>query len=301
VLSPEQAAAEMAPRVQAGETVGILFGRERNGLENDEVALADAIVTLPVNPAFASLNLAQAVLVVGYEWFKRVTDGALPFVKPERSPPAPKQQLLAFFENVERELENVEFFRPPEKRETMVINLRNIFTRIQPTQQDIQTLHGVILSIAHGRKGPARGGILNGDEASMLRTLLAEHGEGKVPNERGPVRGLARLLRRNPTEAERLLWDALVTDKRFAGRGFKRQTPVGTHICDFVSFTLRVTVELVPNDESETASAARAARRAWLEPRGYRVVDITEREVETDAASALDRLAAVTEAPPPRT
>ncbi|MDB5603006.1 MAG: Um32 methyltransferase [Xanthobacteraceae bacterium] len=292
VLSPEQAAAEMAPRVQAGETVGIMFGRERNGLENDEVALADAIVTLPVNPAFASLNLAQAVLVVGYEWFKRVTDGALPFVKPERSPPAPKQQLLAFFENVERELENVEFFRPPEKRETMVINLRNIFTRIQPTQQDIQTLHGVILSIAHGRKGPARGGILNGDEASMLRTLLAEHGEGKVPNERGPVRGLARLLRRNPTEAERLLWDALVTDKRFAGRGFKRQTPVGTHICDFVSFTLRVVIELVPPDESESATATREARRAWLEPRGYRVVAVQSIDVEANAASSLDTLAA---------
>jgi tRNA/rRNA methyltransferase len=300
VLSPEQAAAEMAPRVREGEAVGIMFGRERNGLENDEVALADAIVTLPVNPAFASLNLAQAVLVIGYEWFKNITAGALPYTRPERSPPAPKQQLLAFFENIERELENVEFFRPPEKRETMVINLRNIFTRIRPTQQDIQTLHGVILSIAQGRKGPARGGILNGDEASMLRTLLAEHGEGKVPNERGPVRGLARLLRRNPTEAERLLWDALTTDKRFAGRGFKRQTPVGTHICDFVSFTLRVVVELIPGDESETASGARAARRAWLEPRGYRVVDITEREVETDAVAALDRLSEIAEAALPR-
>jgi len=299
VLSPEQAAAEMAPRVHEGETVGILFGRERNGLENHEVALADAIVTLPVNPAFASLNLAQAVLVVGYEWFKNVTAGALPYSRPERSPPAPKQQLLAFFENIERELENVEFFRPPEKRETMVINLRNIFTRIQPTQQDIQTLHGVILSIAQGRKGPARGGILNGDEAAMLRTLLAEHGEGKVPNERGPVRGLARLLRRNPTEAERALWEALTTDRRFAGRGFKRQTPVGTHICDFVSFTLRVAVELVPGDESETAAGARAARRAWLEPRGYRVIDITEREVETDVAAVLNRLSEIAETAPP--
>ena len=121
----------------------------------------------------------------------------------------------------------------------MQINLRNIFTRMQPTQQDIQTLHGVIMAIAEGRKGPARGGVLDGEEAEMLRALLAEHGGGRVPSERGPVRGLARLLRRNPTEAERALWQALVNDRRFAGRGFKRQTPIGPHICDFVSFPLR--------------------------------------------------------------
>ena len=102
----------MAPRVAAGETVAIVFGRERNGLENHEVALADRIVTLPVNPAFASLNLAQAVVIVGYEWFKRAGGGELPFAMPEKSPPAAKQQLDAFFADLERELEKVEFFRP---------------------------------------------------------------------------------------------------------------------------------------------------------------------------------------------
>ncbi len=113
----------------------------------------------------------------------------------------------------------------------MQINLRNIFTRLAPTQQDLHTLHGVIMAIADGRKGPARGGVLDGEEAEMLRALLAEHGPGRVPKERGPVRGLARLLRRNPTDAERALWQALVNDRRFAGRGFKRQTPVGqTHL-----------------------------------------------------------------------
>ncbi len=73
----------------------------------------------------------------------------------------------------------------------------------------------------------------------MLRTLLAEHGQGRVPGERGPVRGLSRLLRRNPTDAERAFWDALTRDRRFAGRGFKRQVPVGPHITDLVSFPLR--------------------------------------------------------------
>src|SRR5262249_40701768 len=80
VLGPAQAAAFLAPHVTAGENVAVLFGRERYGLENDEVALADRIVTFPVNPAFASLNLAQAVALVAYEWFKLASAGKLPFV-----------------------------------------------------------------------------------------------------------------------------------------------------------------------------------------------------------------------------
>ncbi len=78
-------------------------------------------------------------------------------------------------------MEKVEFFRPPDKRATTQINLRSIFTRMNPTQQDIRTLHGVVMCLVEGRKGPARGGLLNGDEAALLRTLLAEHGQGQVP------------------------------------------------------------------------------------------------------------------------
>ena len=268
VVDAAEAAQVAAPMVAAGETVGILFGRERIGLENHEVALADRIITLPVNPAFASLNLAQAVIIIAYEWFKHATSGALPFVTPVRSPPANKQQMLAFFAALEGELEKVEFFRPPDKRDTMQINLRNIFTRLELTQQDMRTLHGVITAIADGRKGPARGGMLDGAEAEMLRTLLAEHSRGQVPNERGPVRGLARLLRRNPTDAERAFWEALTRDRRFAGQGFKRQIPVGPHIVDVVSFPLRMAVELVPADEGEGATATRATRRTYLTERG---------------------------------
>jgi tRNA/rRNA methyltransferase len=290
VVGAAEAAAELAPRVLAGETVALAFGRERNGLENDEIALADRILTLPVNPAFASLNLAQAVAVVSYEWFKAVSGGKLPFAMPQKSAPAPKEQLFAFFATLERELEKVEFFRPPDKRETMQINLRNIFNRMQPTQQDIQTLHGVIMSIAEGRKGPARGGVLDGAEAQMLRELLAEHGGGRVPNERGPVRGLARLLRRNPTEAERTLWQALVNDRRFASRGFKRQTPVGPHICDFVSFPLRTVIDLVPADEEAAAADARAKKRAWLAERGYNIVAVQVSQIEEEAAAVLERI-----------
>jgi tRNA/rRNA methyltransferase len=173
----------------------------------------------------------------------------------------------------------------------MTINLRNIFTRMAPTQQDIQTLHGVLTAIAAGRKGPARGGILDGREAGMLRELLAEHGGGRVPGERGPVRGLSRLLRRNPTDAERALWEALTRDRRFAGCGFKRQVPIGPHIVDIVSFPRRAVIDLVPAAESLEAAQARLGKRAWLESRDYRVCEIFGREVEMDVAAALERIA----------
>ncbi len=274
----------------AGENVAVLFGRERWGLENDEVALADRIVTLPVNPAFASLNLAQAVAIVAYEWFKLATGGALPFAMPQKSAPARKEQVQAFFANLERELDRIEYFRPLHKRATMLVNLRNIFARMQPTQQDVQTLQGIVMALSEGRKGPARGGVLDGEEAKALRALLAEHGGGRVPGERGPVRGLSRLLRRNPTEAERALWEALTKDRRFAGKGFKRQVPIGPHITDFVSFVLRTVIDLEPAGESEIAAKARADRRAWLTERGYCVINVAVELVEIDLPRVLDRL-----------
>jgi tRNA/rRNA methyltransferase len=289
VVGADAAAAEMAARVAAGENVAIVFGRERNGLENDEVALADAIVTLPVNPAFASLNLAQAVVIVGYEWLKRQSGGELPFAMPQKSPPVTKQQFDAFFGDLERELEKVEFFRPEEKRGTMSVNLRNIFQRMAPTQQDIRTLHGVITALVQGRKGPARGGVLDATEAQTLRDFLAGQGTG----ERGPARGLAKLLRRNPTEAERILWQALTNDHRFAGRGFKRQVPIGPHITEFVSFPLKCVIDLVPENESETAVRARADKHAYLAARGYRVCEVRAGQVEKDVNKVLDDLSAV--------
>ena len=225
VLGPDEAAAFLAPHVAAGETVAVLFGRERYGLENHEVALADRIVTFPVNPAFASLNLAQAVALIAYEWFKLASGGVLPFTMPRKSEPAGKEQVQAFFANLERQLDAVEYFRPLDKRATMLVNLRNIFARMQPSKQDIQTLHGIVVALTEGRKGPARGGVLDGEEATALRALLAEYAEARTPGERGPVRGLARLLRRNPTDADRALWEALTRDRRFAGRRLQAAGP----------------------------------------------------------------------------
>src|SRR5215470_1305074 len=289
VMAPEGAAREIVRHIAAGGGAGILFGRERAGLTNEEVALANRIVTFPVNPGFASLNLAQAVLLMGYEWFKLATEGVLPFAMPERSERASHHQIDAFFENLVRELDKVEFLRPREKRDTMLVNLRNIFTRMDPTKQDMHTLHGVVMAIAEGRKGPAKGGVLDGEQATRLRALLAEQAQGASSAESGTVRGLARLLRRNPTDAERLLWQALSRDRRFAGQ-FKRQTPVGRHIPDFVSFVHRIAVELVNAGESDAIAADRAARRTWLEQRDYRVIEMTVGDVEADLEAELARL-----------
>ena len=291
VISPQAAATLLAPRVAAGESVAVMFGRERYGLENDEVALADRIVTFPVNPAFASLNLAQAVAVIAYEWFKLACGGTLPFAMPQKSSPAGKEQVQAFFAHLERQLDAIEYFRPLEKRATMLVNLRNIFARMQPTQQDIQTLHGIVVALTEGRKGPARGGVLDGEEAAALRALLAEHGQDGAAPACGPMRGLSRLLRRNPTDAERALWHALTNDRRFAGKGIKRQVPVGPHITDFVSFPLRLVIELVPAQESKIAAKARGERRTWLMERGYRVLEVAAEAVEAGLPRLLDDLA----------
>jgi tRNA/rRNA methyltransferase len=290
VVAPGQAAAEIAAHMAGGATAGILFGRERYGLQNQEVALANRIITFPVNPGFASLNLAQAVLLIGYEWFKLSTEGALPFAMPERSERASQHQMQAFFDNLVRELDRVEFLRPAEKRETMLVNLRNIFARMEPTKQDMHTLHGVVMAIAEGRKGPAKGGVLDGEQATRLRALLAEHEQATSTSDTsGTVRGLARLLRRNPTDAERTLWQALTRDRRFAGQ-FKRQTPVGRQIPDFVSFVHRIAIELVNPGEAAAVAADRAARKAWLEQRDYRVIDVHVADVERDLEKQLTRL-----------
>jgi tRNA/rRNA methyltransferase len=150
IASPMEAMAEAFPRIEASQSVGVLFGPERTGLANDEVGLADAILTFPVNPAYASLNLAQAVLLTGYEWFRAAHGTALPFVALERSPPAPREMVLSFFDYFEGELEKSGFFRPAGKRPIMQRNLRNMFHRMGLTEQDVRTLRGAIVRLVEG-------------------------------------------------------------------------------------------------------------------------------------------------------
>lgn len=149
VRSPGEASQTLRMRHGRGEKVGILFGRERWGLESVEVALADEIVTFPVNPAFASLNIAQAVLLMSYEWM-RSGDAELPISEPV-SLPARKQDLFGLFEHLEEVLDRENYFRPPHKRATMVENLRNIFQKAELSQQEIHALRGVVATL-EGRK-----------------------------------------------------------------------------------------------------------------------------------------------------
>ncbi|WP_237480681.1 RNA methyltransferase [Lichenibacterium dinghuense] len=159
VLAPDEAMAAWAGPVAAGEARGLLFGPERTGLDNDEVALADAVVTFPVDPAYGSLNLAQAVLLVGYEWRRQSAEAgaaALPFGAVERSPPATRDAVLSFFDYLEGELEAAGFFRPDGKQPVMRRNLRNIFHRIGMSEQDVRTLRGAVVRLVEGPR--RRGG-----------------------------------------------------------------------------------------------------------------------------------------------
>jgi tRNA/rRNA methyltransferase len=145
-------AVAMAESALAGEKRGVLFGPERTGLDNDEVALADQILTFPANPAYASLNLAQAVLLVGYEWFKAAHGDAPPPPAISRavSPPAQREMVLAFFDFLEGKLDEAGFFRPAPKKPGMRRNLRNMFHRMAMTQQDVRTLWGAVVRLVEG-------------------------------------------------------------------------------------------------------------------------------------------------------
>lgn len=166
VLTPEQAVEEAVRRIGRGERCGFLFGRERNGLETAEVANADAIVMIPVNSRFASLNLAQAVLIHGYEWMKRSGSASLGRVTTYESPVATgmrlggdrlanKEELQGLFEHLEGELERLGFFNPADKRPTVVNNLRTMLTRMGATEHEVRTLRGIVATLAKG-KGPGR-------------------------------------------------------------------------------------------------------------------------------------------------
>jgi tRNA/rRNA methyltransferase len=166
VLSPESAARELVAARLRGERSGILFGPERSGLDNDTIALADAVVIAPVSLGFASLSLPQAVLIVAYEWLKaqnaspalgRVTkfDGptaeGLAFSGTRK---ATRAELLGLFAHLEAELDRAGFFRPPEKRAAMVRSIRNMFHRMGATEQDVHTWRGIVAALAAARKGP---------------------------------------------------------------------------------------------------------------------------------------------------
>lgn len=162
VLTPLEAVAEMRSRIARGERCGILFGRERNGLETAEVAGCDALVMIPVNSRFASLNLAQSVLILAYEWMRTSGAATLGRVTTYETPQAPgldlgdtrpatKAELEGFFQHIEGELDRLGFFNPAHRRQTMVRNLRTMFTRMGATEQEVRTLRGIVVALAEGK------------------------------------------------------------------------------------------------------------------------------------------------------
>jgi len=170
-VTPRRAAAEMRAWLPPGEPCGVLIGPERTGLVNDDVALADTVLTVPLNPAFSSLNLAQAVLIIGYEWFISGSETPGETLHRGGSRPATKEELLNFFDHLEEELENNGFLRNRESQPHMVRNLRSLFQRAQCTEQELRTLHGVVTSFAGPRERKRR---------TVDRTRSPELEHGKV-------------------------------------------------------------------------------------------------------------------------
>jgi len=154
VMTPRAAAAEMRSADAKGETIGLLFGGERVGLLNDDVVLASHIVTVPLNPAFASLNLGQAVLLLAYEWFQAGSATPAVVFDMGSTRPANRGELIGLFEHLEHELDAAGFFEHiPDKRPALVNNIRNSLQRGPHLEQDVRTLRGVIKALA-GRKVP---------------------------------------------------------------------------------------------------------------------------------------------------
>jgi tRNA/rRNA methyltransferase len=144
ILTPRQAATEMRAWIGQGEGVGLLFGPERTGLENDDMVHADTAVTIPLNPQFSSLNMAQAVLLVAYEW-TTAGDATPPSrMAGHAARPATKEELQSLFDHLERALDQSGFLRNREMRPSMVLNLRALLQRAEMTEQEVRTFHGVI-------------------------------------------------------------------------------------------------------------------------------------------------------------
>jgi tRNA/rRNA methyltransferase len=158
VFGPEEAAQRVIAHIDTGAKAGILFGRERWGLYNEEVALSDAIVTLPVEAAFASLNIAQAVLIIAYEWRRQTDLGQKLLFGETVADPATKDQLVGLFEHLEDALDRAGFFTAPDKRPTVTNNIRAMLSRGTFSAQEVRTLRGIISSLdrKHERPKPNR-------------------------------------------------------------------------------------------------------------------------------------------------
>lgn len=153
VMTPEAAMADAAARTAAGQSVAVLFGPERAGLENDDIARANTIVNVPVNPDFPSLNLAQCVLLMAYEWRRataEIVPGEMAWAGTE---PATQTEVEKLSEHWENRLATAGFFFPPEKAPHMKTTLRNLWSRMPLTRADVQVLHGALRQLVRRPPG----------------------------------------------------------------------------------------------------------------------------------------------------
>jgi tRNA/rRNA methyltransferase len=153
-VTPRLAAEEIRGFLGIDEPCGVVFGPERTGLVNEDITLADTVLNVPLNPGFSSLNLAQAVLIVGYEWFIASQMPEAETLHTGHSRPATKEELVRFFDHFEEALVDSGFIRHPDKRPSLFRNLRNFFQRAYPTEQELRTLHGVVTSFMGPRAKP---------------------------------------------------------------------------------------------------------------------------------------------------
>ncbi len=151
VIGTNAIGVKMRSHLASGYKCGVMFGPEKAGLTNDDVVLADVILTYPVNPAFQSLNLAQAVGIFAYMWAASAGDGLPPVFQDEEVLPASREDLVRMFEHLESELQKSGFFYPPDKSPLMKRNIRAPFVRAKMTEQEVRTMRGMIKALAKGR------------------------------------------------------------------------------------------------------------------------------------------------------
>jgi tRNA/rRNA methyltransferase len=147
IMTPRAVVPDMIARAKEGQKIGVMFGRERTGLINDYIVLANTLITIPLNPYFSSLNLAQSVLLIGYEWYQAQDQTPDDILHTGNSLPATREEYLNFFRRLEDSLEEAGFFTTIELRPSITRSLQNTLQRAAMTEQEIRTWHGVLSAL----------------------------------------------------------------------------------------------------------------------------------------------------------
>lgn len=152
VFHPEETMSHIIETTLQDEQVAFVFGPERTGINNDIVSVSDSLITIPVNPEFSSLNLAQAVMVLCYLWSREKGQYTKAAIKQKEHKPASKESLLYFLTHLDQQLETFDFYKTDEKKPSLKRKIKNLFTRAQPNEHELGILHGIISAISQNQK-----------------------------------------------------------------------------------------------------------------------------------------------------